>query len=148
MWALVGTYPVYVMAQKAYFFAIISIFGTLLSLISWMEAIKGYDPKKKNAAVIALAITVILLSLFVVAVYILVDDRIWCVRACLTACLPDCLRRSVCVRACLRVCVRACVPACVCVCVRAICLRVGALACVRLDVRVRVRESARGGIVV
>ena len=41
MWAFAGTYPTYVTQQKAYFFAIVSIFGTMLSIISWMEAIKG-----------------------------------------------------------------------------------------------------------
>ena len=77
MWAFAGTYPNYVSTQKAYFFAVVSIFGTLLSVISYMEAIKGYDPNKKHASLIALAITLVLSSLFVFSVYILVDDHVW-----------------------------------------------------------------------
>ena len=77
MWMFPGTYPTYVTQQKSYFFAVVAMFGTVLTAISGIEAIKGYDPKKQNAAIIATVISFVLLSLFLFSVYILADDRVW-----------------------------------------------------------------------
>jgi len=77
MWTFPGTYPTSVTSRKAYFFAIVSIFSTLLAIIAWMEEIKGYDPNKKNVGLIALAITLVLVVLLLFSVYIIIDDAHW-----------------------------------------------------------------------